>query len=42
MPTYKQTQIAAQLILPNRIQAHPPPNKRTMDNLTALLTTTKA
>jgi hypothetical protein len=33
-PTHKPTQIAAHFILPNRTQAHPPPYKWTVDNLT--------
>jgi hypothetical protein len=35
MPTHKPTQIAAHLILPNRTQTHPPPDKWTEDNLRA-------
>ena len=35
MPTHKPTQIAAHLILPDRTQAHPPPDKWTADNLSA-------
>jgi hypothetical protein len=32
-PTHKPTQIAAHFILPNRTQAHPPPDFRAGDNL---------
>jgi hypothetical protein len=39
-PTHKPTQIAAHFILPNRTQAHPPPDKWTGDNLRAIFTET--
>ncbi len=33
MPTHKAKQIEAHLILPNRTQAHPPPDLRSVDNI---------
>lgn len=35
--THKPIQIAPHLILPDRTQAHPPPNLQTLDKLTAIL-----
>jgi len=40
-PTHKPTQIAAHFILPNRTQAHPPPDQRTSDILKIYLLNSK-
>jgi hypothetical protein len=35
MQPHKPTQIASHFILPNRTQAHPPPDQWTLENLSA-------